>query len=172
MNWGVKIILYPLIVISFIDSNVVTGSVFASQGIVAMVVLLYAGTFVDRKSYMMGMKTAFFVLAFTSSAMAFSTNLYMFWIFAALFAVGEAISGPSKGVLEIKNIENEHRAEIIAVFSVFGFLFEALSPFLAGILLTILEPQTVLLFYSVLIWLFFGIATLVLKARLKNEDKI
>lgn len=172
MNWGVKVILYPLIIISFVDSNVITGSVFASQGVVAMIVLLFAGTFVDRKSYMIGMKTAFLILAFTSSVMAFSTNLTMFWIFAALFAVGEAISGPSKGVLEIKNIENEHRAEIIATFSIFGYLFEALSQFLAGILLAIFAPKTVLLFYSILIWVFFGIATLVLKIKLKNKTKI
>ncbi|MCK4592057.1 MFS transporter [Candidatus Parcubacteria bacterium] len=171
MNWDVKIILYPLIIISFVDSNVITGSIFATQGIVAMIVLLYAGTFVDKKSYMAGMKISFLILAFASSIMAFSTNLYMFWIFAALFAVGEAISGPSKGVLEIKNIENEHRAEVIAIFSIFGCLFGALSPFLAGILLTMLAPKMVLLFYSLLIWIFFAIATVVLKVRLKAHYK-
>jgi len=170
MNWSVKVILYPLIIISFVDSNVITGSVFASQGVVAMVVLLYAGTFVDKKGYLAGMKMSFLILALASSAMAFSTNLTTFWIFAALFAVGEAISGPSKGVLEIKNIENEHRAEIIAIFSIFGYLFEALSLFLAGILLTILVPQMVLLFYSLLIWVFLGIATVVLKIKLKSND--
>jgi len=171
MNWGVKIILYPLIIISFANSNVITGSVFASQGAVAMIVLLFAGNFVDRKSYMVGMRTAFLILAFTSSVMAFSNNLYVFWIFVALFAVGEAISGPAKGVLEIKNIENEHRAEVIATFSVLGYLFESLSPFLAGVLLIYLKPQAVLLFYSILIWIFFAIATVVLKIRLKNEIK-
>ncbi len=171
MNWGVKVILYPLIVFSFADSNMVTGSVFASQGVVAMIVLIFAGTFVDKKSFMVGMKTAFLILAFASFAMAFSTNLYMFWIFAGLFAVGEAISGPAKGVLEIKNIENEHRAEIIATFSIFGYLFESLSPLLAGILLTALNPQMVLLFYSILIWAFLAIATVALKIQLKNKAK-
>ncbi|MEA2097898.1 MAG: MFS transporter [Patescibacteria group bacterium] len=169
MNWSVKVILYPLIIISFIDSNVITGSVFATQGVVAMVVLLYAGTFVDKRSYMTGMKTSFLILALTASLMAFSTSLIMFWIFAALFAIGEAISGPSKGVLEIKNIENEHRAEVIAIFSIFGYLFEALSPFLAGILLAVLTPQMVLLFYALLIWIFFGIATIILKMRLRKN---
>ena len=171
MNWSVKVILYPLIIISFVDSNLITGSVFATQGVVAMIVLLYAGTFVDKRSYMTGMKTSFLILALASSVMAFSTNLIMFWVFAALFAVGEAISGPSKGVLEIKNIENEHRAEIIAIFSIFGYLLEALSLFLAGILLTILVPQMVLLFYALLIWLFLGIATVVLKIKLKENIK-
>ena len=171
MNWSVKIILYPLIIISFVDSNLITGSVFATQGVVAMIVLLYAGTFVDKRSYMTGMKTSFLILALASSVMAFSTNLIMFWVFAALFAVGEAISGPSKGVLEIKNIENEHRAEVIAIFSIFGYLLEALSLFLAGILLTILVPQMVLLFYALSIWVFLGIATVVLKVSLKNEGK-
>ena len=171
MNWSVKVILYPLIIISFVDSNLITGSVFATQGVVAMIVLLYAGTFVDKRSYMTGMKTSFLILALASSVMAFSTNLIMFWVFAALFAVGEAISGPSKGVLEIKNIENEHRAEVIAIFSIFGYLLEALSLFLAGILLTILVPQMVLLFYALLIWLFLGIATVVLKIKLKENIK-
>lgn len=171
MNWSVKVILYPLIIISFVDSNLITGSVFATQGVVAMIVLLYAGTFVDKRSYMTGMKTSFLILALASSVMAFSTNLIMFWVFAALFAVGEAISGPSKGVLEIKNIENEHRAEIIAIFSIFGYLLEALSLFLAGILLTILVPQMVLLFYALSIWVFLGIATVVLKIKLKESYK-
>ena len=171
MNWSVKVILYPLIIISFVDSNVITGSVFATQGVVAMVVLLYAGFFVDKKGYLAGMKISFLILALASLAMAFSTDLIMFWIFAGLFAVGEAISGPSKGVLEIKNIENEHRAEIIAIFSIFGYLFEALSLFLAGILLTVLAPQMVLLFYSLLIWVFLGIATVVLKIKLKENYK-
>ena len=170
MNWSVKVILYPLIIISFVDSNVIIGSVFATQGVVAMVVLLYAGFFVDKKGYLVGMKTSFLILALASLAMAFSTDLIMFWIFAGLFAVGEAISGPSRGVLEIKNIENEYRAEIIAIFSIFGYLFEALSLFLAGILLTILVPQMVLLFYSLLIWVFLGIATVVLKIKLKSND--
>jgi len=171
MNWAVKVVLYPLIVVSFINSNVVTGSIFATQGFTAMITLPLAGRFVDRKSYMPGMKTAFLVLAFASSMMAFSTSLLMFWVFAALFAVGEAISGPSKGVLEIENIENEHRAEIIAVFSIFGFSIEALSPLLAGILLTFLMPQTVLFVYSLAIWTFLGIATVILKKRMARANK-
>ena len=169
LNWGVKIILYPLIIISFVDSNVITGSIFASQGVVAMIVLLYAGTFVDKRSYMAGMKTSFLILAFASSVMAFSTNLIIFWFFAMLFAVGEAISGPAKGVLEIKNIENEHRAEVIATFSIFGYLFESFAPFLAGILLTFLEPQKVLFIYSLIIWIFLGAASVILKIRLKKN---
>ena len=169
LNWAVKIILYPLIILSFTDSNVVIGSVFATQGIVAMVVLLFAGAFVDKKGYLSGMKISFLILAVASSLMAFSTSLTMFWIFTALFAVGEAISGPAKGVLEIKNIENEHRAEIIAVFITIGYLFEALSPFMAGILLTMLAPQKVFLIYSLAIWVSLGVSGIILKAKLKKS---
>ena len=169
LNWAVKIILYPLIIISFVDSNVITGSVFATQGVVAMIVLLFAGAFVDKKGYLTGMKASFLILAIASSLMAFSTSLMMFWIFAALFAVGEAISGPAKGVLEIKNIENKYRAEVIAVLVTIGYMFEAISPFIAGILLTVLPPQTVLLFYSFTIWISLGVAGVILKARLKKN---
>ena len=169
LNWAVKIILYPLIIFSFTDSNIITGSVFATQGIVAMVILLFAGAFIDRKGYLTGMKTAFLILAIASLLMALSTSLTMFWIFAALFAVGEAISGPARGVLEIKNIESKYRAEVIAVLVMFGYLFESVAPFLAGILLAFLEPQKVLLFYSLLIWIFFGIATIILRVRLKKK---
>jgi MFS family permease len=172
MNWGVKVILYPMIIFSFVDSSLIIGSVFASQGVVAMIVLLFAGTFVDRKSFLVGMKIAFLVLAFASLMMALSTDLYMFWIFAGLFAVGEAISGPAKGVLEIKNIENEHRAEVIATFCIFGFLFESLSPLLAGILLAFLAPQSVLLVYSLIIWLFFVLATIFLKLKLNIPKRV
>ena len=171
MMWSVEIILYPLIIISFIDSNTIIGSVFATQGVVAMIVLPFAGKLVDKRSYMTGMKWAFFLMGISTFIMAFSISLSMFWILAGLFSVGLAIGGPARGVLEIKNIESEHRAEIIAVLTIFGYLLEALSPFLAGILLTILAPQMVLLFYAILIWIFFGIATVVLKVSLKNGGK-
>ena len=166
MMWSVEIILYPLIILSFIDSNTVIGSVFATQGIIAMIVLPLAGKLVDKRSYMTGMKWAFFIMGISTFVMAFSINLSMFWILAGLFSVGLAIGGPARGVLEIKNIESEHRAEIIAILTVFGYLLEAFSLFLAGILLTILAPQMVLLFYAILIWIFFGIATIILKMRL------
>lgn len=169
MNWAVKGILYPLIIISFVNSNTVTGSIFATQGIVAMIVLFFAGIFVDKRSYMVGMKIAFLILAVSSFFMALSESLSMFWIFAGLFAVGEAISGPAKGVLEIKNIENDYRSEVIALFSIFGYIFEAASPFLAGILLVWLKPQMVLLVYSLIIWFFLALATIILKMRLKTK---
>ena len=169
MMWSVEIILYPLIIISFINSSTVIGSVFATQGIVAMIVLPFAGKLVDKRSYMTGMRWAFFIMGISTFVMAFSVSLSMFWILAGLFSVGLAIGGPARGVLEIKNIESEYRAEIIAILTIFGYLLEALSPFLAGILLTMLAPQMVLLFYAVLIWVFFGIATVVLKIKLKNE---
>lgn len=172
LNWAVKVILYPLIILSFTDSNVIIGSVFATQGIVAMVVLLFAGAFVDKKGYLLGMKISFLILAIASLLMAFSTSLAMFWIFAALFAVGEAISGPAKGVLEIKNIENEHRAEIIAVFITIGYLFEALSPFMAGILLTMLAPQKVFFIYSLVIWVSLGVSGIILKAKLRKSSQL
>ena len=167
--WSVEIILYPLIILSFIDSNTIIGSVFATQGVIAMIVLPFAGKLVDKRSYMTGMRWAFFLMGISTFIMAFSISLSMFWILAGLFSVGLAIGGPARGVLEIKNIESEHRAEIIAVLTIFGYLLEALSPFLAGILLTILAPQMVLLFYAILIWIFFGIATIMLKMRLKRD---
>lgn len=169
MMWSVEIILYPLIIISFIDSNTIIGSVFATQGVIAMIVLPFAGKLVDKRSYMTGMRWAFFLMGISTFIMAFSTSLSMFWILAGLFSVGLAIGGPARGVLEIKNIESEHRAEIIAVLTIFGYLLEALSPFLAGILLTILAPQMVLLFYAILIWIFFGIATIILRVRLRKN---
>ncbi len=172
LNWAIKVILYPLIILSFTDSNTITGSVFATQGVVAMVVLLFAGVFIDKKGYLAGMKTSFLILAIASSLMAFSTSLPMFWIFAALLAVGEALSGPAKGVLEIKNIENKYRAEVIAVFVTIGCLFETISPFLAGILLMTLAPQKVLFIYSLTIWISLVIAGIVLKARLKKDSQL
>ena len=169
LSWSVEVVLYPLIVLSFIDSNMITGSIFATQGIVAMILLPLAGNFVDKKSYMPAMRIAFILMAVATSVMAFSGSLTMFWVFAALFSAGLAISGPARGVLEIKNIENKHRAEIIAVLTIFSYLLEAFSPFLAGVLLTILAPQMVLFAYSLIIWFFFIVATIVLKIKLKQN---
>ena len=169
MMWSVEIILYPLIILSFVDSNTIIGSVFATQGVIAIIVLPFAGKLVDKKSYMTGMRWAFFVMGISTFIMAFSVNLSMFWVLAGLFSVGLAIGGPARGVLEIKNIESEHRAEIIAILAIFGYLLEALSLFLAGILLVFLEPQKVLFVYSLLIWIFFGIATIILRVRLRKN---
>lgn len=166
--WSAEVVLYPLIVFSFIQSNTITGSIFASQGIVAMIVLPFAGAFVDKKSYMMGMRASFLIMAMATFFMAFSVNLLLFWFFAILFSIGFAIGGPSRGVLEIQNIENERRAEIIAFFSIIGYFIQAFSPFLAGILLVWLKPQMVLLIYSLMIWFFLALATIILKMKLKK----
>lgn len=168
LSWSVEVVLYPLIVFSFIQSNAITGSIFATQGIIAMLILPFAGAFVDKKSYMTGMKVSFLIMALATFFMAFSVNLLLFWFFAILFSVGLAISGPSRGVLEIKNIESEHRAEILAILTTFGYFLEAFSPFLAGILLIWLKPQMVLFVYSLITWFFLALATIILRMRLKN----
>ncbi len=168
LSWSVEVVLYPMIVFSFIQSNTITGSIFASQGIIAMIILPFAGAFIDKKSYMIGMKASFLIMAIATFFMAFSVNLLLFWFFAVLFSVGLAISGPSRGVLEIKNIENDRRAEIIALLTTFSYFLEAFSPFLAGILLVWLKPQMVLLVYSLIIWFFLALATIILKFKLKK----
>jgi len=49
VNWGIKGMLWPLIIFSIVGRDVIAGSVFATMGMVAFVVLLLVGKLVDKR---------------------------------------------------------------------------------------------------------------------------
>ncbi len=156
LYWSIKPILFPLAIFAIAKSNTATGSVFAAMGIMAMFVLPLAGHYIDKKGYIPGAKIGYFILGTSSLALAFSNTLPMFFLFAGIFAIGEAINGPLSSVIEIKRIKNHHRTELMGFYYAYNSFTSVLSPLIAGSLLAFLPTSKVLLIYAGFIWI--GIA--------------
>jgi len=79
--------------------------------------------------------------------------LSMFWFFAAIFAIGEALNGPYQAVLLTNYVNSKYRGEILGIDSVLDKLFQTIAPFLAGFLLHIMTPQKILLIFISFFWI-------------------
>lgn len=165
LYWSIKPILFPLAIYAIAKSNTATGSVFAAMGIVAMFVLPAAGHYIDKKGYLKGAKIGYLILGISSLALAFSNTLPMFFIFAGIFAIGEAINGPLSSVIEIKRIKNHHRTELMGFYYAYNSFISVLSPLIAGALLVFLPASKILLIYSAFIWIGIFAAFAILKKQ-------
>ncbi len=163
LNWSVKALLYPLAIYSITQSDLITGSIFATMGIVAIFALPLAGSYVDKKGYRKGLYISYAILGISTFFLAFSNSLALFWFFAALLAVGEAWHGPARGVLEVENIENRYRGEIFGFFWAYGSLIGAISTLFAGFMLLYFDVFTVLIFYSMFMWIAFALGSVFLR---------
>ncbi|MEA2003858.1 MAG: MFS transporter [archaeon] len=168
LNWSVKALLYPLAIYSITQSDLITGSIFATMGIVAIFALPLAGSYVDKKGYRKGLYIAYAILGISTFFLAFSNSLTLFWFFAALLAVGEAWHGSAKGVLEVENIENKYRGEIFGFSWAYSSLIGAISTLFAGFMLLYLDIFTVLLFYSIFFWIALALGSVFLRRENKN----
>lgn len=156
LYWTMKPIVFPLAIFAIAKSNMATGSVFAAMGFVAMIVLPFAGHYIDRRGYLKGAKIGFLILGISSIAIAFSDTLAAFLIFASIFAIGEAINGPVAGVIQMKRIKNQHRSELMGFYFAHSAALSIISPLIAGALLAFMPPSKVLLIYAIFLWV--GIA--------------
>ena len=150
LSWGSKAILWPLIIFAMTGKDIITGSIFATMGVVAFMVLLFIGKVVDKIGPFIGSNIALLILSVTGFFLAFASNVYIFWVAAGIYAIGEALSGPSKAVMLTDNIESKYRGEILGVDSLFNKIFNTVSPFMAGLMLSIWEAQEVLLVYVII----------------------
>jgi len=151
MNWGVKPFIWPLIIYDIAGSDTITGAVFATMGIVAAAVLLVAGRYVDRFGYHAGMMASFTFLVISGIALSLADTLSIFWIAAAVFAIGEALYGPAQAVLFTDNVESKYRGELLGFDQFYDQMLQTISPLAVGALLTIYANQTVLGMYIGLI---------------------
>ncbi|MEA3230048.1 MAG: MFS transporter, partial [archaeon] len=152
LNWGIKVMLWPLIIFGITQRDIMTGSVFATMGIVAFFILLVAGKFVDRTGPFISAMISLIILGTCGLFLVFTQNIHIFWLFAALYAVGEALNGPAQGVLLTENIESKYRGEVLGLDAVFDSSLAMISPFIAGVLLNFWNPQTVLFLYISIFW--------------------
>lgn len=170
LNYGIKYMLYPLIIFSITNSNTVTGSVMATQGIVAFFVLIISGR-IQKKFGLY--KLAFLtlaILALSGNVLGLTQNIWIFWIFIGIYAIGEALYGPIQAVLLIDNVESEVRGEILGLDSTFDTILNTLGPFFAGVMLKFISPQKVLLSYTLLFWVVLMIGNLIYKKQIDTSS--
>ncbi|MBR9676544.1 MFS transporter [Candidatus Woesearchaeota archaeon] len=153
LNWGIKAMLWPLIIYGMTNSDTITGSVFATMGIVAFFMLLFVGKLVDKIGPFRSTTISFLFLGISGIALVLTDNIAVFWIGAAFFAIGEATHGPAQAVILTDHVESKVRGEILGLDALFDGTFNTISPFIAGILLNFWLAQQVLAVY---ITLFFA----------------
>lgn len=153
LNWGIKGLLWPLIIFGISGSDAMTGSIFATMGIVAFFVLLIAGKKVDMYHPIRAMFLSFGFLVGAGTVIVFTDSLSWLWVAAGVFAVGEAIQGPAQAVLLTDYVESHSRGEILGADAVFDNVLGTLSPLLAGFLLLAFTPQHVLGVYIAMLFI-------------------
>lgn len=150
LNWGIRGMLWPFIIFGLSGSDTVTGSVYATMGMTAFLVLMVSGKIADKHHPIRAMFLSFAFLILGGYIVSFTSSLTLLWIAAAIIAVGEAIQGPAQGVLLTDYVDKNSRGEILGADAVFDNVLAALSPVFAGFLLLSLTPQHVLGIYVTL----------------------
>jgi MFS family permease len=169
LNWGIKAMLWPLIIYSMIQMDTITGAVFATMGIMAFLLLPFVGKLVDKIGVFPAALLGLVLLGGSGIVLALTGSIALFWGAAVVFATGEALNGPAQAVLLTDNIKSNMRGELLGLDAVFDNTFGTLSPFIAGLLLNILSPQKVLLIYIIIIWVAFLVCSWLYKTQLMRR---
>ncbi|GEM_PF-695016 len=172
VNWGIKGMLWPLIIFSITGKDILTGSIFATMGVVAFISLFFTGKFVDKVGpFKSGLYSAL-ILGLSGLFLATTTNLTLFWIAAGFFAIGEALNGPYQAVLLTKYVTKKYRGEIMGLDSVLDKILQTIAPFLAGFLLHSFTPQKILLVFIILFWLALIAASYIYNKKIKQKNSL
>lgn len=155
INWGIKAFLWPLVIFEIAQSDLVTGSIFATMGVVAFVLLPFAGKLVDRLGSYRVMFLELLILGVSGVGLAFSGSISLFWIFAAIYTIGEVLNGPAQAVLLTENVNSEIRGEVMGLDATMDQLLAVVSPFIAGFLITLIGLQMTFLVFMLLFWISF-----------------
>lgn len=160
INWGIKAFLWPLAIFSLANSDLVTGSIFATMGVVAFFLLPFAGRVVDHYG---PFKISFFqfaLLALTGTGMAMSDSITWFWIFAGIYTIGEVLN-VSQIVLFTENVPSHIRGSVVGLDAAMDQLLAVAAPFIAGFLILYFGIQTTLLIFMSLYWVSLVISGIV-----------
>lgn len=155
INWGIKVFLWPLIIFNISGSNIITGSIFATMGAVAFVLLPFAGRVVDAVGPFRIMLIELVILGTAGVGLALSENITLFWIFAAVYTIGEVLNGPAQGVLLTENVDSDIRGEVAGLDAASDQLLAVLSPFIAGILIALFGIKITFFVFMLLFWTSF-----------------
>lgn len=123
------------------------GLLYSLQSIAGAGAQFAGGVLSDR----FGITTPYYAMSATfilaTILLAFTQHIWIFWIAAACYAVGEALFGPGHGILFTDHVDSAHRGEVLGADTMFGTILGTASPFFAGILLLHWSAQTVLGLY-------------------------
>ena len=172
INWGIKGMLWPLIIFAMVGKDTITGSIFATMGIVAFVLLLFIGRLIDKIGPFKSAFISMTILGSSGLILGLTNNIFLFWIAAGIFALGEAINGPMQAVLLTNHVENNYRGELLGLDAVFDKALNTIAPFFAGFLLHYFTAQNILLIFISFFWLSIFCSFLVYKFRISNNSSV
>lgn len=157
MNWGVKPFLWPLVIFAISGSDVVTGSIFATMGVVAFVLLPFAGAFADRVGAYKVITIELVLFCITGAVMVLTDNITLFWIAAAVYTVGEILN-VGQAMILTEELDEDIRSEAVALDAAFDQILGFSSPLIAGILVSSFSTNIALAAFMSL-YLFSLVAT-------------
>lgn len=149
INWGVKPFLWPLVIVSLSGSDIVTGSIFATMGVVAFVLLPFAGSIADRVGPYRTLLFELVLFSITGLVMALTGNIVVFWIAAAVYTVAEVLN-VAQAMILTKELDEDLRSEAMALDTSFDQILAFLSPLIAGVLVVYTSLATTLLVFMLL----------------------
>lgn len=152
INWGIKVFLWPLVIFEIAQNDFMIGAIFATMGAVAFVLLPFSGKLVDRFGPYKIVLLQLTILGVSGVGLALSGDITGFWIFAAIYTVGEILNGPAQAVLLTENVESEIRGEVLGLDAASDQILAVLSPFIAGLLITVFGLTTTFLVFMLLFW--------------------
>ena len=146
LNWGVKPFLWPLVIFAISGSDIVTGSIFATMGVVAFFFFFFAGMLADRIGPYKTLALEFVLFAITGVTMALTGNISVFWVAAAVYTIAEVLN-LAQAMILTKELDEDLRSEAMALDASFDQILAFFSPMLAGVLVVWSSPATALLLF-------------------------
>lgn len=160
INWGIKAFLWPLAIYAIAGSDLITGSIFATMGLVAFILLPFAGGIVDRFGAFRISFFQFALLGIAGVGLAAADSVEWFWVFAAIYTVGEVFN-VSQIVLFTEQVPSEIRGAVVGLDAAMDQLLAVAAPFVAGFLIISYGIQTTLLIFMSLYWVSIALAGLI-----------
>lgn len=157
-NWGVKPFLWPLVIFAISGSDVITGSIFATMGLVAFMLLPFAGMVADKVGPYRVIVVELFLFSVTGITMALTGTIAVFWVAAAVYTIAEVFN-LAQAMILTEELDENIRSQAMALDTAFDQIIGFISPLLAGVLVTLYSPSVALLFFMSL-YVFGFVATL------------
>jgi len=160
INWGIKAFIWPLAIFAIAKSDLITGSIFATMGVVAFCLLPFAGRVVDRYGPFRVSFFQFLLLGSTGVGLALTDQIAWFWVLAAVYTVGEVLN-VSQAVLFTNTVPSHIRGAVVGLDAAMDQLLAVAAPFIAGFLISIFNIQTTLLIFMLLYFVSLLVAVVV-----------
>jgi DHA1 family multidrug resistance protein-like MFS transporter len=151
INWGIKIFLWPIAIFALSQSDLVTGSIFATMGVIAFILLPFAGRIVDHYGSFKSSFIQFVILGLTGVGLALTDSLTLFWILAGIYTIGEVLN-VSQIVLFTENVPSNIRGAVVGLDAAMDQMLAVAAPFIAGFLIIMFGIQFTLLIFMSLYW--------------------